>query len=114
MRRRAASLGLVALSVALTVLAACGSSKTDGKTPSGARASGAADSDCVVTDQSNCCAPCKARPFAMPMLAFEQQENRCSLVDCAPTSERIECPAVPPKSEFSAKCKDGTCAAVQR
>ena len=113
MRRRATSLGLVALTVVLTVLMACGSSKNEGKTPSGARASCAADSDCVVTDRSNCCAPCKARPFAMPTLAFEQQENRCSAVDCAPASDRIECPPVPPRTLFVAKCKDGTCAAVQ-
>ncbi len=109
MLRRAASFGLVAL----TVQVACGSSKVDGQTPSGGRASCAADRDCVVTDRSDCCAPCKARPFAIPTLAFEQQENRCAVVDCAPVSDRIECPAVPPKTLFVAKCKDGTCAAVQ-
>lgn len=113
MLRRAASFGLVALSVGVTTLVACGSSKNEGKTPSGARASCAADGDCVVTDRSNCCAPCKAHPFAIPMLAFEQQENRCAVVDCAPASDRIECSAVPPKTLFVAKCKDGTCAAVQ-
>ena len=98
----------------VVVLSACGGSEDKGKTPSRARASCAADSECVVTDRSHCCAPCLEAPRAIPALAFEQQKNKCAAVECGAASDRIECPKVESKDGFVAKCNDGTCAAVKR
>ena len=92
------------------VIAACGSSEKEGKTPSGARASCASDTDCVVTDRSACCRACPEQPFAIPTLNHTQIENKCAVVECAAKSDRIECPKVEPKDAFLAICKEGTCA----
>ena len=98
----------------LVLLGACGGSEDKTKTSTGARASCAQDADCVVTDTINCCAACKMAPLAIPKLSFEQNENKCSVVDCSARSERVECPQVASKDGFVAKCNDGTCAAVKR
>ena len=101
--------------VLLCVVGACGGADNKGTTPTGARASCGSDSDCAVTDLSpGCCQSCRDAPHAIPTLAFEQQKNRCSVVDCAPSSDRIECPKVEPIDGFVAKCKEGTCAATKR
>ena len=42
-------------------ISACGAPEDKGKTPSGARASCASDSECVITNQSGCCAACPKR-----------------------------------------------------
>lgn len=106
----------------LTVLMFCacggggGEAQQPGKTPSGARASCSTDVDCVLTSDEGgaCCAPCPGSPRAIPQLAFEQHKNKCAAVDCKPPSDRIECPKVEPLTQFVAKCKEGTCAAVHK
>jgi hypothetical protein len=92
------------------VIAACGSSSSEGKTPSGARASCSTDHDCVVTDHAACCRACPEQPFAIPALNHAQIENKCAAVECAAKSDRIECPKVDPKDAFLAICNEGTCA----
>jgi hypothetical protein len=102
--------------VFVLLLAACGGSSSagPGKTSTGARASCEADTDCVVTDTTSCCAPCLDAPRAIPALAQAQREKTCGTVDCAPASDRIECPKVEPKAGYVAKCIDGTCSAVKK
>ncbi len=111
---RALVRAVCAVAVAVGVLAACGGSEPKGKTPSGARASCSADSECALTDTSGCCKACKEEPLALPILAFEQQTHRCRSVECPPPDERIECPAVSAVSAYVAVCSDGTCAARKR
>jgi hypothetical protein len=106
-------LALVAV-VGVLIATACGGSEDKGKTPSGARASCASDSDCVVSDHTGCCKACPDPPFGMPALNAEQQKNKCAKIECAPSSDRIECPKVEPKDGFIAVCKEGTCAAKKR
>lgn len=96
------------------VFAACGGSEKEGKTPSGARASCAADTDCVVSDHAACCKACPDQPFGMPSLNYEQMEHKCAVIDCTPRSERIECAKVEPKEAFVAICKEGTCAVKKK
>jgi hypothetical protein len=102
--------------IALGALLSCGSSedKAPAKTPSGARASCAADSECVITNQRACCPACAEAPYAIPTLAFEQHKNKCAAAACVAPSDRIECPKVDPVEMFVAKCKEGTCAAIKR
>ncbi|MBX3229748.1 MAG: hypothetical protein KIT84_05390 [Labilithrix sp.] len=104
----------VVLAALAFVAVACGGSEDKGKTPSGARASCASDSDCTVSDSSGCCKSCPDQPFGMPVLAFEQQKNKCAVVECAASSDRIECPKVEPTDAFVAYCKEGTCAARKK
>jgi hypothetical protein len=106
MRVRVGSI-LFALAI---VVVACGGSETPGKTPSGARASCASDSDCVVSDHSDCCQSCPTEPFGMPQLRSEQLKNKCADKSCPERSDRIECPKVQPVAGFVAYCKEGTCA----
>jgi hypothetical protein len=100
----------------VVIVAACGGSddKGMGKTPTGARASCAGDSDCVVSDQSGCCKACPDQPFGMPSLAYEQQKNKCAVVECGTKSDRIECSKVDSKDAYAAICKDGTCAVKRK
>ena len=93
------------------IVVACGGSEDKGKTPSGARASCASDSECVISDSSGCCKSCPDQPFGMPQLKFEQMQNTCAAASCAAPSDRIECPKVERKDAFVAICKEGTCAA---
>jgi hypothetical protein len=106
--------GVGCLGAAFLVIVACGGASTDGKTPSGARASCSSDRDCVVTDHSACCRACPDQPFAIPALNYAQIENKCATVDCAAKSDRIECPNVESKEAFVAICKEGTCAARKK
>lgn len=105
---------MVSVAAVLTVLVACGGSRDEGKTPSGARASCASDSECVITNKSGCCAACPEAPHALPTLALEQRKSRCAEAACAPASDRIECPNVDPPEVYLAKCKEGTCTVVKR
>ena len=101
---------LGALALVGFILFACGGSEKEGKTPSGARASCAADSDCVVSDRAACCKACPDQPFGMPSLNYTQMENKCASAKCPDSSDRIECPKVESKDGFVAICKEGTCA----
>ncbi|MFO0734422.1 MAG: hypothetical protein U0270_01010 [Labilithrix sp.] len=103
-----------ALAVVGLIVVACGGSAKEGKTPSGARASCAADSDCVVSDHAACCKACPDQPFGMPSLNHAQMENKCAVVECSASSDRIECPKVEPKDLFVAICKEGTCAVKKK
>lgn len=105
---------LASVFTVLFVVAACGGSEDKGKTPSGARASCAADSDCVVSDKTGCCKACPDQPFGIPRLNAEQMENKCRVAECAAPSDRIECPKVESKDAFVAICKDGTCAVKKK
>src|SRR4051812_24540345 len=97
---------IAAVLAALTlIVAACGGSEDKGKTPSGARASCASDSDCTISDSSGCCKSCPDQPFGMPTLKAEQLQNKCAAVDCSAQSDRIECPKVESKDAFVAICK---------
>ena len=109
MVRRSAFAALSFLALAV----ACGSSDPPLRTPAGARASCAADADCVVTSSSGCCACCKDAPHAIPQPEFARKERTCAAVDCAPCTEGIQCPKVEDASAFVAKCREGTCAAVR-
>ena len=93
--------------VALFLVVACGSSEP-GKTPSGAKASCAADSDCVVSDYSDCCQSCPTEPVGMPELRAAQLKNKCADKSCPERSDRIGCPKVQPTAGFVAYCKEGT------
>lgn len=104
--------GVVA--VVFAVVAACGGGTEPGKTPSGGRASCATDDECVISTSTGCCKACPDQPFGMPALAAEQQQNKCKTVDCAASSDRIECPKTDPKDMYVAVCKDGTCAAKKK
>ena len=107
--RLVGSLGIVAL-----VIAACGGSEKEGRTPAGGKVSCAADSDCVVADHAACCKACLEQPFGLPVLNAQQIENKCAVVECATKSDRIECPKVEPKEAFVAICKEGTCAVKKK
>lgn len=113
MRSRIAAV-LAALTLPLILIVACGGSEDKGKTPSGARASCASDSDCVISNSSGCCKSCPDQPFGMPSLRAEQLKNQCAVADCVAPSDRIECPKVDPKDAFVAICKEGTCAAKKK
>lgn len=104
----------VVFSALAVIAAACGGSEDKGKTPSGARASCASDSDCTISDSAGCCKSCPDQPFGMPTLTFEQQRNKCAATTCPAQSDRIECPKVEPKEAFVAVCKEGTCAARKK
>lgn len=106
-------LGSVAL-LLLTFAAACGKSEALGKTPSGARASCASDSDCVLTTTTSCCSCCPNAPAALPKEEQERKESECARVSCKPCDEKIECAKVESIESFVAKCKDGACAAVHK
>lgn len=104
----------VILSALTLIVVACGGSEDKGKTPSGARASCASDSDCTISDSAGCCKSCPDQPFGMPILTFEQQKNKCAASSCAAPSDRIECPKVESTDAFVAVCKEGTCAAKKK
>lgn len=105
-----ASIGGAAL-----LVAACGSdAPPPGKTPTGARASCAADADCVISTGEGCCKACAENPHAIPGIVQEQQRSKCAAVDCAASSDRIECPKVDSPAAYVARCQAGTCAAVKR
>lgn len=104
----------VTLAALTVIVVACGGSEDKGKTPSGARASCASDSDCVISDTSGCCKSCPDQPFGMPSLKAEQLKNKCAAASCAAPSDRIECPKVDPVDAFVAICKEGTCAAKKK
>lgn len=105
---------LLAVFAPLVLVVACGGKGDESKTPSGARASCQADSDCVVTTQSGCCAACPDKPHAIPQLSFEQQKNACAAASCAAPSDRIECPQVDSPLGYVARCDHGTCAAIKK
>lgn len=106
--------GVSCLAVVAFIIAACGGSEKEGRTPAGGRASCAADSDCVVADHSACCRACNEQPFGLPLLNYQQVENKCAVVECQTKSDRIECPKVEPKEAFVAICKEGTCAVKKK
>src|SRR5262245_56967326 len=100
--------------VTFALVVACGSSSAPGRTPSGGYVSCTADTDCVVTTRTGCCACCPGEPRALPKGKLEKQEARCAATSCAPCSDRLDCPSSAPATAFVAACKDGTCAAVPR
>lgn len=101
------------LVVVALVVAACGG-RDPGKTPSGAKASCAADSECVVSDKAHCCETCPSQPFAIPELNAAQLANKCAEATCGGETDRVECPKVDPKDAFVAICKEGTCAVKKK
>ncbi|AKU93888.1 hypothetical protein AKJ09_00552 [Labilithrix luteola] len=106
--------GLVVTLAIVGIFTACGGSGESARTPSGGRASCASDSDCVVVTKTGCCSACPDTPRAIPSNVFEQQKNRCAAVECAPASDRIECPRVNGPEGYVAVCKERTCEAVKR
>lgn len=114
-QRARSLLVLVGIGIGIGV-AACGSSDPPGRTPSGAKASCASDSDCVITTGETCCKPCEDNPRAIPAFEHERQRNKCAATSCQARSDsdRIECPTVESPAGYVAKCQQGTCAAVKK
>jgi hypothetical protein len=96
------------------VVTACGGGDAPARTPAGGLVTCRADADCVLSEHAgSCIACCKSNPLALPKDEYERQQRKCEnlgMVACAPN---IECPKVAPISEFVAKCKEGTCAAMR-
>jgi hypothetical protein len=106
------SLLLSVVSVA-SVVAACGGGDAPSRTPAGGLATCRADTDCVVTDRKGCGRCCASDPVALPKEEIERQQHLCEISDFPACAPNIECPKVAPTSQFIAKCKEGTCAAVK-
>jgi hypothetical protein len=105
---------VVVLAVVVVAVVACSGSESATKTPSGARASCAADADCEVTNFAGCCACCESTAHAVPVLALSQQRSHCGVKECAACSTNIACASIERAEGYVARCKDGTCAAVRR
>jgi hypothetical protein len=90
---------------------ACGGGRAPGRTPSGGYVSCSSDDDCTITTFAGCCACCPDPPHAVPAAKLEQQQKRCAAADCGACSQRVDCPRSADVSAFTARCKEGTCAA---
>ena len=97
------------------LVAACGGEgPAPGKTSAGAKASCAADDDCVIVAKAACCVSCPDQPRAIPKFAEQRLADQCAATKCAPASDRVECPKVDDPKAFVAKCSGGTCQAAPR
>lgn len=110
--RRVRAFLVISTLLALGV-AACGSDPPS-RTPSGARASCIADTDCVVTDFTGCCSCCRSAPHALPKAEADRQTAACATRDCPACADNLTCAPVRSATEYDARCVDGTCAAVAR
>jgi hypothetical protein len=113
MQRMFARQALLSLFCVTAVITACGGGDPPTRTPAGGLVTCRADADCVLTDHTSCNRCCASNPLALPKDKHERQQNLCAAVDMEPCAPNIECPKVAPLSQYVAKCKEGTCAAVK-
>lgn len=97
----------------LVAFVACGSDPPPAKTPSGARASCAADDDCEITTFSSCCACCPTAPYAAPKPELAKKKVGCDPKKCAACNADVECPALEQRA-LVAHCRSGECKAEPR
>jgi hypothetical protein len=72
------------------------------------------DADCQMVDHDGCCAACCPVPHARPSKQVLADVERCALTRYACSACDQPCPAVPPTSDYEAKCAKGSCQAVLR
>ncbi len=106
--------GLGMLLGALALVAACGKSEPAPAVANAQRTTCSSDGDCVITTFSGCCAACMGAPKAMAKDILAQQQNRCTVVDCKPAPENVECVPHDAPESFVARCREGTCVSAKR
>jgi len=105
---------LLTLFCVASIVTACGGGEAPTRTPAGGLVTCRADADCVLSEQAGgCLGCCKSNPLALPKDEYERQQRKCANVGMVACDPNIECPKVAPLSQYVARCKEGTCAAVK-
>ncbi len=92
-----------------TTVAASSAPSTKPEIPTVTPSTCSADSDCVVSDFTDCCAPCPGTPRAMTHFDLERRRKACTEVECAQQKGRVRCEPTERVDQLRAVCRDRTC-----